>query len=239
MTMTGKKKIAAIVLLILLGLVLVPLFFLKVWASYRLGEVNSQQTAQGTLISRASTPPEGKNLYEHPLWWDYLKEEVARRKKLSELSGEEHTAAALQPDTDALSRWCNELRTKYFQYDQFKSMVDKEVVPQPGNLDSTQRELLPTFEALQKGPERASNQPVPPELSSIIEKYEARKDLSDEGKVLAVFLEYFQSGDPAVEAEIKKSLAESSYFGITEEIYTKLGFKEEDFLTYPLALYLF
>ncbi len=240
MTMTGKKKIAAIVLLIFLGLVLVSLLFLRVWASYKLGAVNSQKTPQETLISqemqmRASTPPEGKNLYEHPLWWDYLKEEVARRKKLSELSGEEHTAAALQPDTDALSRWCNELRTKYFQYDQFKSIVDKEVVPQPGNLDSTRRELLPSFESLRKGLDRRHAVPVPPGLRPMVEKYLEREDLSDEEKVIAVFTEYFRCGYPATEEEVKKSLAESSYFGITEEIYTRLGLTEEDVLLYPIG----
>ncbi len=225
MTMTRKKKIAAIVLLVLLGIVFVPVLFLKALGAYKLGEVNAQQTAQGTLI-----PPEGKNLFEQPLWVDHFKEKAARNKKII---GEEKAAAGLQPDTNALSRWCVEHTTKSLQYDRFKPRVDKKVVPRPGNLDSTQRELLPTFEALQKGPERASNQPVPPELSSIIEKYEARKDLSDEGKVLAVFLEYFQSGDPATEAEIKKSLAESSFFGDTAEVYIKQGLPEEDFLTYP------
>jgi len=238
--MTKKKKITAIVFLVLLGIVLVPLLFLKAWAAYRLGEVNAQKTAQGTLISqemqvRANTPPEGKNLLESPLWLDRLKEQAARNKKLSELSGEEHTAASLQPDTNALSRWCSEQTAKSLQYDRFKPRVDKKVKPRPGDFDSTQRELLPTFEALQKGPERAANQPVPPELSSIIEKYEARKDLSDEGKVLAVFLEYFQSGDPATEEEIKKSLAESSFFGDTAKVYVKQGLPEEDYLSYPLA----
>lgn len=222
--MTRKKK-TAILFLILLGVALLPLLFLKAWAAYRLGEVNAQQTAQGTLIS-----PEGKNLFEQPLWVDRFKENAARNKKII---GGENAAAGLQPDTNALSRWCTEQTAKSVQYDRFKPRVDKKVKPRPGDFDSTQRELLPTFEALQKGPERASNQPVPPELSSIIGKYEARKDLSDEGKVLAVFLEYFQSGDPATEAEIKKSLAESSFFGDTAEVYIKQGLPEEDFLTYP------
>lgn len=222
--MTRKKK-TAILFLILLGVALLPLLFLKAWAAYRLGEVNAQQTAQGTLIS-----PEGKNLFEQPLWVDRFKENAARNKKII---GGENAAAGLQPDTNALSRWCTEQTAKSVQYDRFKPRVDKKVKPRPGDFDSTQRELLPTFEALQKGPERASNQPVPPELSSIIGKYEARKDLSDEGKVLAVFLEYFQSGDPATEEEIKKSLAESSFFGDTAEVYIKQGLPEEDFLTYP------
>jgi len=232
MTMTRKKKITAIVLLVLLGIVFVPLLFLKAWGAYKLGEVNAQQTAQGTLISQANTPPEGKNLFEQPLWLDRLKEQAARNKKLS---GEENAAAGLQPNTNALSRWCTEQGQKMSHYEIFKPRVDKKVVPQPGNLDSTQRELLPTFEALQKGPERASNQPMPPELSSIIEKYEARKDLSDEEKVLAVFQEYFQSEDTATEAEIKKSLAESSFFGDSAEVYIKQGLPEKDYLSYPLA----
>ena len=235
MTMTRKKKIAVIVFLALLGIVFVPLLFLKAWAAYKLGEVNAQQTAQGTLIPRANTPPEGKNLYEHPLWLDDLKENTARRKKLSELSGEEYTAAALQPDTNALSRWCNELRTKYFQYDRFKSMVDKEVVPQPGNPDSTRRELLPTFESLRKGIDRRHDVPVPPGLRPMVEKYLEREDISDEEKVIAVFTEYFRSEDPATEEEVKKSLAESSYFGVNEEIYTKLGLSEADVLLYPVS----
>jgi|LSQX01.3.fsa_nt_gb hypothetical protein len=233
--MTRKKKIAVIVFLALLGIVFVPLLFLKAWAAYKLGEVNAQQTAQGTLIPRANTPPEGKNLYEHPLWLDDLKENTARRKKLSELSGEEYTAAALQPDTNALSRWCNELRTKYFQYDRFKSMVDKEVVPQPGNPDSTRRELLPTFESLRKGIDRRHDVPVPPGLRPMVEKYLEREDISDEEKVIAVFTEYFRSEDPATEEEVKKSLAESSYFGVNEEIYTKLGLSEADVLLYPVS----
>lgn len=234
--MTRKKK-TAILFLILLGVALLPLFFLKVWASYRLGEVNSQQTPQGTLISqemqaRANTPPEGKNLFEHPLWADNFKERYALYKGLS---GRENITATGQLFTNALSIWYNEQSTKNFQYSQFEPSVDKKVVPRPGNLDSTQRELLPTFEALQKGPEKASSVPVSPELSSIIGKYEVREDISDEEKVLAVFLEYFQSGDPATEEEIKKSLAESSYLGISEEVYTRQGFKEEDFLTYPIG----
>ncbi|HQC43564.1 MAG TPA: hypothetical protein PLV91_08840, partial [Verrucomicrobiota bacterium] len=71
MTMTRKKKIAAIVLLVLLGIVFVPVLFLKALGAYKLGEVNAQQTAQGTLI-----PPEGKNLFEQPLWVDHFKEKA-------------------------------------------------------------------------------------------------------------------------------------------------------------------
>ncbi len=71
------------------------------------------QQPQGTLISqemqaRANTPPEGKNLFEHPLWVDRFKETAARSKKII---GEENAAAGLQPHTNALSRWSTEQTT--------------------------------------------------------------------------------------------------------------------------------
>ena len=230
--MTRKKK-TAILFLILLGVALLPLLFLRVWASYRLGEVNSQQTPQGTLISQANTPPEGKNLFEHPLWWDFLKESHALYRYEGGITVGA-VPADWAPATNALSRWKDEQAQKMAHYDRFKPEVDKKVVPRPGNIDSTQRELIPTFESLQKEFEIVYAEIPDPGLSPIIRKYQAREDLSDEEKVLAVFQEYFKSGDPATEAEIKKSLAESSFFGFSEEMYTKLCEKEEDFLLYPV-----
>jgi len=230
--MTRKKK-TAIVFLILLGVALLPLLFLKAWAAYKLGEVNAQQTAQGTLISQENTPPEGKNLFEHPLWWDFIKESHTLYWDEGGITVGA-VPADKAPATNALSRWCDEQSDKSAYYQDFKPQVDKDVVPRPGNFDSTQRELLPTFENLQKGLKRVHDKAVPPGLRPMVEKYLEREDLSDEEKVLAVFLEYFQSGDPATEAEIKKSLAESSFFGFSEEMYTKLGEKEEDFLLYPV-----
>jgi len=72
-------------------------------------------------------------------------------------------------------------------------------------------------------------------LRPMVEKYLEREDISDEEKVIAVFTEYFRSEDPATEEEVKKSLAESSYFGVNEEIYTKLGLSEADVLLYPVS----
>ncbi len=234
--MTRKKK-TAILFLILLGVALLPLLFLKAWAAYKLGEVNAQQTAQGTLISqemkvRANTPPEGRNLLEQPLWLDRLIEEAARNKKLS---SEKIIAEDWQILTNALSRWNREQSEKSAYYQDFKPQVEKDVVPRPGNFDSTQRELLPTFETLQKGLKKVYDKAVPPGLRPMVEKYLEREDISDEEKVLAIFQEYFQSGDPATEEEVKKSLAESSYFGDSAKVYIKQGLPEEDFLTYPLA----
>ena len=232
--MTRKKK-TAIVFLVLLGIVLVPLLFLKVWASYRLGQVNAQQTAQGTLISqelqeRKKTPPEGKNLFEQPLWLNYLKEITG---------GGNYMVADSLSASNALSRWCAEQSGKRAYYQSFQPQAEPELEPQvgylrPGYLGSTQRELLPTFETLQKGLKRVYDKAVPSDLRPMVEKYQAREDLSDEEKVLGVFREYFQSEKPAVEEEIKKSLAESSFFGISEEIYTKLGVSEEEYFHSPL-----
>lgn len=230
--MTRKKK-TAILFLILLGVALLPLLFLKAWAAYKLGEVNAQQTAQGTLISQENTPPEGKNLFEHPLWWDFLKESHALYRveggiTVGAVPAEWDTA------TNALSLWRDEQSEKSAYYQDFKPQVEKHVVPRPGNFDSTQRELLPTFETLQKGLKRVHDKAVPPGLRPMVEKYLEREDLSDEEKVLAVFQEYFQSGDPATDAEVKKSLAESSFFGFSEDMYTKLGEKRGEAFLYPI-----
>ena len=220
--------------LILLGVALLPLLFLKVWASYKLGEVNAQQTAQGALISQENTSTEGKNLFEHPLWWDFIKESHTLYRDEGGITvGAVPADGAPAPATNALSRWKDEQGQKMSHYEFYKPEVDKKVVPRPGNFDSTQRELFPTLESLQKEFEIVYAEIPDPGLSPIIRKYQAREDLSDEEKVLAVFQEYFQSGDPATEAEIKKSLAESSFFGFSEEMYTKLGVTGEDLL-YPV-----
>lgn len=225
-----KRKIVLYGLAALVALGLFAMLSLKTWASYRLKQANWQHSQQ----MRANTPPEGKNLLETPLWLDFLKESVTR----IETPGTEEEIAAGWPErTNALSRWNREQTAKRVEYDRIRPVLDKNMELRPGNLDSTEREALPTFEALQKGPERAGAQPLAPELSSIIQKYEARAELSDEEKVLTVLLEYFQSGDPATEAEIKKSLAESSYFGNYVEVYAvyvKQGLPEEVFLLNPL-----